>query len=288
VIYVSNFGAHSVTVFAPRARGNVAPIRTIAGANTCLSGPLGLAVDAQNNLYVANRTAVGVVVYAPTADGNVAPLRNLCVPEMSEALAVAIGPKEDVFVSTSPRHGSDCGATAILHFPFEVAESDYAIAGPLTGLTYPVGLAVDRDGTIYVANAFGGVVSAFAAGAVGNALPMRSFSAATSSTQGIACGAKTLLLTGPGVYLYPSAITPVARPAAIFARSASLPLEYPGGITIDTGGAAPILYVADYAAHAVHVIHTAGVPPRLAVMWTSAIKGPATRAGRAGWRALCA
>jgi DNA-binding beta-propeller fold protein YncE len=277
VIYVSNFRAASVTVFRPTARDNAAPVRTIAGARTGLSGPLGLAIDAQDLLYVANRTGAGVTVHGPTAHGDVAPVRTLRVPASAEALAVAVGPDGDVFVATVPRAGAAGCPPAIVHFRTRATESDYAIAGPLTGLTCPVGLAFHPGGQLYVANALGGVVSAFAADAIGNASPLQSFTAATSSTRAIACGAGMLLLTGPGVYLYPSAGTPANGPAAAFGPSSSFSLRYASGIAIDAHTQPPIVYVADYTAGAVHVIETVGVPPYLAVAKASAIKGPATR-----------
>jgi len=274
VIYVSNFGAHSVTVFAPTARGNTSPVRTIAGARTGLAGPLGLTADAQNNLYVANRASATVTVYAPTADGDAAPLRTLRPPGAVEVLAVAVGAQGDVFIATCARGVT--GATAIVHYPAGADESDFAIAGPRTGLTCPVGLAFHPDGTLLVANAFGGVVSAFATAAVGNMPPLWSFTAATSSTRGIACSADALLLTGPGIYLYPNTATPPSGPAAVLGPSPSLPLRYATGIAVDARATAPTVYVADYAARVLHVIRPTGLPPALGLAEVSAIAGAAT------------
>ena len=275
MIYVSNFGNQSVTVYAPAARGNCAPVRRIAGPRTALAGPLGIAVDVRNNLYVANRANATVTVYGPTADGDVVPVRTLRAPGNADVLAVAIGSDGGVFVATCARRAGG-GATAVVHYPAAADESDYSIAGPRTGLTCPVGLAVDPGGTLFVANAFGGVVSAFAAGAAGNAAPLWSFTAATSSTRSIACRAGALLLTGPGIYLYPSAATSSTRPAAVFGSSPSLPLRHASGGAIDGHATAPTLYVADYTAHALHVIRTAGVPPNLSVAEPSVIEGAAT------------
>jgi hypothetical protein len=275
VIYVSNPRTDSVVVFASAARGNAAPVRRIAGARTGLSAPVALAMDRQHNLYVANRTGASVTVYGTLANGDVAPLRTLRVPATAEALAVALGPKGDAFVATCPRTGAPW-PPAIVHFPAGATECDYVIAGPRTGLTCPVGLAVDSGGHLYVANTFGGVVSAFAAHAVGDVAPLRSFTAATSSTRAIACGAGTLLLTGPGVYLYASAGTPANGPAAVFGPSPSLSLRYASGVAIDALAQEPIVYVADYAARALQVIETTGVAPHLAVARVGAIQGVAT------------
>ena len=52
---VATFGlAPGVVVYAAGASGDVAPIRTIAGANTVLSNATGIARDAAGNLYVTN------------------------------------------------------------------------------------------------------------------------------------------------------------------------------------------------------------------------------------------
>jgi len=273
VIYVSNFKADSVVVFTPEAGGNAAPVHAIAGGQTGLSGPVGLAIDGQCNLYVANRTGAGVTVYGAAANGDVAPLRTLRVPATTQALAVALGLDGNAWVATCPRAEATC-PPAIVHFPPGATESDYAIAGPHTGLTWPVALASCPGGLLYVANAFGGVVSAFATDAVGDASPLQSFTAATSSTRAIACGADTLVLTGPGIYLY--AGVPPNGPAAVFGRSSVLSLQYASGVALDARAENPVIYVADYAADALRIIDIAGAPPRLAVAHARAIEGAMT------------
>jgi sugar lactone lactonase YvrE len=69
--------AGDVHVFAPDARGNVAPIRTIAGNATQLASPQGIALDTSGNLYVANVATNVITVYAAGASGNAAPLRTI-------------------------------------------------------------------------------------------------------------------------------------------------------------------------------------------------------------------
>ena len=63
-----------VAVFAARANGNVAPIRSISGSNTGLHDPAPVALDAGNNVYVTNGNN-RVTVYAAGANGNVAPIQ---------------------------------------------------------------------------------------------------------------------------------------------------------------------------------------------------------------------
>jgi 6-phosphogluconolactonase (cycloisomerase 2 family) len=73
--YPSCTGAEpfAVTVYSPRSRGNVAPIRSIGGSNTHLYLPAGIAVDAVGNLYTANQQDNSVQIFPPNADGNVTP-----------------------------------------------------------------------------------------------------------------------------------------------------------------------------------------------------------------------
>jgi len=83
-LFVANFSTHSITVYSRTASGNTAPLRTLQGGATGLSGPLGVAVDSVNNeLVVANEgtgtptSTNSITVYSRTASGNTAPLRTL-------------------------------------------------------------------------------------------------------------------------------------------------------------------------------------------------------------------
>jgi hypothetical protein len=94
-------GLH-VSEFAPRADGDVAPLRTIQGSATGLTGKIanGLAVDpVTGDLYVmvvgAHFAAPGSVeVFAPGASGNAAPLRTFTDSSNHFSLAqgLAFGP----------------------------------------------------------------------------------------------------------------------------------------------------------------------------------------------------
>src|SRR6266571_2697869 len=53
-----------ITVYAAGATGNAPPVATIAGSNTGLSVPTGIALDATGRLFVANSFGNSVTVYA--------------------------------------------------------------------------------------------------------------------------------------------------------------------------------------------------------------------------------
>jgi hypothetical protein len=81
-IYVVNNDGYtpddSVTVYAARTHGNVAPIQTISGTATKLRWPDGIAVDSGGDIYVADGNLRSrVMVFAAGASGDVKPLRTI-------------------------------------------------------------------------------------------------------------------------------------------------------------------------------------------------------------------
>jgi len=119
-IYVTNRGgmapdgADSITVYAPGASGDVAPIAIISGPKTRLKLPQGIAVDSDGKIYVANDgneeevepdadrfdqrprpdPADSITVYAPGSSGNVAPLARINGPRtgLGHPMGIAVGP----------------------------------------------------------------------------------------------------------------------------------------------------------------------------------------------------
>jgi hypothetical protein len=65
----------SVTVYAPGATGNAAPVATLAGSKTRIKAAFGLAFGPNGDLYVSDPGDNDIEVFAPGAHGNVAPLR---------------------------------------------------------------------------------------------------------------------------------------------------------------------------------------------------------------------
>ncbi len=83
-LYVVNSddkGTSGVLVFRPRANGDVAPIRVIAGLATKLETPSGIAVDPSGAIFVSDHggssSAGAIRVYAEGANGNVAPIYSI-------------------------------------------------------------------------------------------------------------------------------------------------------------------------------------------------------------------
>jgi DNA-binding beta-propeller fold protein YncE len=71
----------SITVYAKKAAGNTAPLRTIQGPRTQLNWPAGMAVDSERGeLFVANDTGDSILVFSTSASGDAAPIRVLKGP----------------------------------------------------------------------------------------------------------------------------------------------------------------------------------------------------------------
>lgn len=105
-IFVANdFPANgTVTVYAVTANGNVAPLRTIAGAASGMDTPRGVAVDAVNNeLVVVQVGTPAITVYARNANGNVAPLRTIAGPAtgLNGPIGVAVDPGNNEIAVTN-------------------------------------------------------------------------------------------------------------------------------------------------------------------------------------------
>ena len=278
-IYVTNQN-DTVTVYALTASGNEAPIRTLAGSKTQLSTPIGIRVDSKGELLVANRVGGSVTVYPALATGNVAPTSTLTATGMGSPEGLVLGPADDVYVGTCPGCGTANGGTVgVFHFPGATGTSDLSISGTSTGLTDPASLALDGSGNLWVANALGGDVALFTAGAKGNATPTSSFTPTpTANTQSLAYGAGALFLAvpGAGIEIFRTTTTGSATAAATLSSSTQLPINYPAGLFVDSSASPPTVYLNDYGASAIYVIHTSGSSPNLTVSSVTTIQGAAT------------
>ncbi|MDD2237201.1 MAG: beta-propeller fold lactonase family protein, partial [Kiritimatiellae bacterium] len=161
--------AAAIGVFPLSADGDVAPMRLIAGDNTLLSSPRGLAVDTQY-VYVANLSAGSVTVYPLDADGNVAPTRRIMGAGtlMSGPNGIAV---DDQYIYVANYHNDSITVYE------KTAESNASpvrvIQGAQTGLSWPEGVAVN-DTSIFVTDMSSpGEVKAFALTADGNVAPER-------------------------------------------------------------------------------------------------------------------
>lgn len=180
-IFVAN-GNNSITVHARTANGNVAPLRTLVGAATGLSGPNGIAVDLVNNeLIVVNASNNSVTVYARTASGNTAPLRT--ITGAATGLNTPVGLALDL-VNNELAVVNLLGNSVTVYA--RTANGNVApvrtLAGAATGMNFPTSAAIDTaNNELAVVNASGSSVTVYARTASGNAAPLRTITGAATS-----------------------------------------------------------------------------------------------------------
>lgn len=112
---------------------------TIGGSNTGLNVPTGVAVDSKSNIYVSNNGAPSVTIYAlpsPTPTPSTSPS-----PTPSPTPTPSASPSGSPSPTPTPASNNISPTTTI--------------AGGSTGLAAPLGIALDSNGNLYVADAGG-------------------------------------------------------------------------------------------------------------------------------------
>ncbi|MGH7815374.1 MAG: NHL repeat-containing protein [Candidatus Binataceae bacterium] len=142
-----NAGSDSITVYRRGSQGDAGPIAVIAGPETGLGGPHGIAVDAQGRIYVANDNS-DINIYSPGANGNVKPVFSISGLGTAVANAIAVDSNGNIYVAAG--RFFDAAARILIYRPG--AHRPIArIYGLRSNLDTPYGIAVDRD-FIYVTN----------------------------------------------------------------------------------------------------------------------------------------
>src|SRR5438093_1303346 len=102
-LYVANFVGNSITVYAAGASGNATPTATIAGGNTGLNFPNGIALDGAGNIYVGNDGGNSIMVYAAGASGNVTPMATIAGGNtgLSFPYGIAVDGAGNIYVSNA-------------------------------------------------------------------------------------------------------------------------------------------------------------------------------------------
>jgi hypothetical protein len=191
--------APSILVFSATANGDAKPLRTIFGPATHLGYPLGIAVDANNDIYAKNTHTIEkhcyvsghlggclqreyVTVYKPSSQGNVPPIRTVRGRKtrmFSQNGGTTVDGLGNLYVvSERMRIGRQrWGEPEILVYKpgahGDIAPS-WTIGGSKTGLKSPAGVGVDGIGNVYVTDSQR--VFVYAAGAHGNVAPVQTIS----------------------------------------------------------------------------------------------------------------
>ncbi|MBV8171590.1 MAG: NHL repeat-containing protein [Candidatus Eremiobacteraeota bacterium] len=140
-----NPAGNHVVAYAPGASGNATPVFSITGANTQLSGALGMTLDSANNIYVSNYGSSAVTVYAAGSNGNVAPIRTVsgALTQIHIPYGIAFDNAGNYYVANCSGAGPPPDNVAV--FP-STANGNVApardIAGAATGLSCPWGITL--------------------------------------------------------------------------------------------------------------------------------------------------
>lgn len=159
----------NVTVYAAGASGNVAPIAKFGAFYG-----VRIAVDADGGVYVADACG-DIYVFTPSSSGYVQSQLitgyNTQLQYECYSNAIAVDSSKNIYVACDPD-------STILMFSAG-SNGDVAptldIAGSSTGLSGPVGIAVDSAGNIYAANSenYPPTITVYSAGSTGNVSPIQ-------------------------------------------------------------------------------------------------------------------
>ena len=182
-LYVANSGSDSVTIYNPGKKANIKPKRKISGANTKLSNPEGVAVDAHGNVFVVGNENPGIVTkYSRKQKGDATPRAEITgtTTQMVFPFGIALDSKHNVYVTNTDPYVDTVEKFA----PLAPGNNDPAptatIGGDNTLLSNPAGIVVDSSDNIFVVNNYSQTVEEFAPPAAGATTLRRSHRSAAA------------------------------------------------------------------------------------------------------------
>jgi DNA-binding beta-propeller fold protein YncE len=154
-LYVTDFGQLAVYVFDFQTRKV-----TIWGEDKPFKRPLGVALDAQENVYVVEQDAKGITVLTRTGQ----PVRFITDPSIERPTAIAIDRKHGlIYLADTSRTASENHYVKV--FDLKTGKFLRNVGGGKGGkegqLHFPTYLAVDAQGNLYVADTLNARVSVF-------------------------------------------------------------------------------------------------------------------------------
>jgi hypothetical protein len=200
VINASNTSDPRIDIYPASANGNVAPMASIRGGNTGLARPVDIAIDASGTLYVANLAAYtsgwSITVYSAGANGNAAPTATIAGNNtlLVAPIGIAVAGGKIYVTNWGHTDGGPSNVDTRLTVYTTTANGDVPPVETINGqgtMSEPAGITVDAAGSMYVTNygnsyqgAIGWSVTVFAAGATGNAAPIRTIAGGNTGLNG--------------------------------------------------------------------------------------------------------
>ena len=267
-LYVTNENSHSVTVYTAGPNCNSLPSATIAGDNTGLVYPDGIAVNGYGQVYVANSDglfAESINIYAPDVMGNVAPIATITGGTGRSTL----NPRGITLEATGQLYVANGNNDIAIYRPGTTGNvnPDATITNDHYGLlTGAEDVAVDASGRVYVSFFDANMILVFAAGATGDAKPVAMI-AGTNTGLNLAAGLAVdntgrLYVANSGkssITVYNPGADGNATPIATIAGT-NTGLNFPKGIALDSAGR---LYVANRGSSTI-TVYAAGASGNVA------------------------
>ena len=252
-IYISSGAAgatrNTLTIFPASANGNVIPTGTLGGAATGLNLPNGLAFGSNNVLYVANG-AGSITEYPNGTSGNTAPSVTITSATLLAPQMIALDSTNNIFVTQNTATGGVDSVAGFAAASTGASAPAQLIAGAATGLSVPVGVALDSKGNVWVANSGNNSVTEYAVGSTGNVAPIATISGALttlSGPTGIALDPTDNIEVANAnntVTVFKVASTGNVAPTTTIAGSGTL-LNVPSELYVDANG---VMYIANNGA----------------------------------------
>jgi 6-phosphogluconolactonase (cycloisomerase 2 family) len=246
-IYVANSSANSITEYRRSASGNVAPLTTIAGANTGLSFPSYITLDAVHHIFVTNVTANSVTEYLSTANGDSTPIATIqgAFTQLSSPQGIALDSGGRIYVA----NGASTPYITVYRAGANGNVSPSQTIYDSIGFLSVAGLAVHGT-TIYISNTdfnFDTQVSEYPTSANGIVTASAQIEG-LSAPLGVAVegNGKIVVADGGSVKVFAANVNGFPTPLQTISGSNTL-LNGPAGVAVDSAG----IFVADGSTPAV-------------------------------------
>jgi len=188
----------SVTVYSAAAiasgGGDVPPVATIGGVGSEITS---VALDSSGKIYATSWSPNSVRIYHAGSKSNVAPVATIVgnQTQLDSPEAIALDSNGKIYVANAG-YGADLQGNSGSITVYPASNGNLTpiavIRGDKALVSRPVGLAVDKSGTIYLANS--NAITVYAPGANGNVAPIATFG---TSKVGIGVGQFTGVAVAP-------------------------------------------------------------------------------------------